>query len=82
MAARPPDFVAGVDWNIPIYVIHGKNDELFAVVETTRVINKLENTGVDIKYQIIEDVSHFETYRFLPALNGVRDWIIDKWDSA
>ena len=82
MAARPPDFVAGVDWKIPIYVIHVKNDELFSVVDTTRVINKLENAGVDIKYQIIEDVSHFETYRFLPALNGVRDWIIDKWDSA
>lgn len=79
MAAKPPDDIIKNKWYLPVFVIQGKNDELFPAFETTRVVSALEKIGVDITYRILENTTHFETFKYLPVLEDVKTWVLDKW---
>jgi predicted esterase len=80
MAAKPPDNILREGWRLPIFVIHGKKDELFPVVDTTRAVLALEEAGVDVHYRILENTSHYETYKFLPVLKEeVKSWLANRW---
>ena len=80
MAGFPPDDVLEMDWQIPLYVIQGRNDELFPVAETTKIVAQLEEKGVDISYRILERVTHYETHKYVPILRDVVPWIKTAWE--
>ena len=82
MAAQPPEYASMMDWPVPIYVIHGREDELFPVVNTTKVVVQLENRDVDITYRILEQVSHFETQKYYVPLQAAVPWILDRWETS
>jgi len=79
MAAKPPKYINHNVWQKPVFIIHGKKDELFPVVDTTRTVLGLENGGVDITYRILEDVSHFETQKFQSVLQDAKTWVLNRW---
>jgi predicted peptidase len=80
MAAQPPENTSVTNWTVPLYVIHGRDDELFPIVNTTKVIVQLENNDVDIAYRILERVSHFETQKFFTPLQDAVPWVLNHWD--
>jgi len=79
MAAQPPEGVSIDEWKLPLYVIHGRDDELFPIVNTSKVIVQLENQGKDVTYRILEKASHFEVPKYLGPLQDAVPWIVDKW---
>lgn len=82
MAGVPQSDSAAVDWQIPIYVIHGANDELFAVEPTRTVINELAARGKSAQLVVLEGVSHFETHRFVQGLETAVSWIQQAWQQS
>jgi predicted peptidase len=80
MAAAPPDEAIETDWQIPLYVIHGRKDELFPISQTTKIVNQLEEQGVDITYRILENVTHYESFYYVQALMNAIPWLLEKWE--
>lgn len=76
MAGVPQADSASVDWQIPIYAIHGANDELFAVEPTRTVIEELTARGKSAQLVVLEGVSHFETHRFVGELETAVSWLL------
>ena len=74
MAGVPRSDSASVDWQIPIYAIHGEKDELFAVGPTQQVIDALTAQGKSAQLAVLEGVSHYETHRFVGGLETAVSW--------
>ncbi len=79
MAARPPEGSEELTWKGPMYILHGREDELFPVMDTTRVLVRLEERGYDLTYRILEGVTHHQTFRFQTPLEMVVPWLRKRW---
>lgn len=79
MAGRPPLDVFGIDWRIPLMVIHGRDDELLPLQEAKEIVLKLEKIGVDVEFRILEGVTHYDTKYFVGALRNSIPWLLEKW---
>jgi predicted peptidase len=80
MAGRPPDEVQEIDWQIPLMVIHGRKDEIVPLLATREAISELEKKGIDIELRILENVTHYETHYFVPALRNTIPWLLERWE--
>jgi predicted peptidase len=79
MSASPPEVLSDFDWKMPMYIVHGRNDELFPIMDTTKAVIELEKRGIDVNYRILEKTTHYETHKFLQALREVMPQIMERW---
>ena len=79
MSGWPSTEVERVDWQVPIYVIHSRHDELIPLEPTQYTVNSLAEQGVEIKMMVLDGITHFETYRFVEPLRSVVPWIERVW---
>ncbi len=79
MAGMPPENVLEIEWGVPLFVIHGRDDEVLPIEPTISAIEQLHAKGMNIEFEILEGVTHFETYRFVDELRSTIPWIKDKW---
>lgn len=79
MAGRPPDEFLEIDWRIPLMVIHGRKDEVVPLLATKNAVLELEQKEVDIELRILENVTHYETHYFVPALRNTIPWLLERW---
>lgn len=82
MAARPPAGTTDARWQIPLYVIHSRQDELFPPEPTERVVKELRAQGVSIELVMLDGVTHYETGRYLQPLKAAIPWIESVWASS
>jgi dipeptidyl aminopeptidase/acylaminoacyl peptidase len=81
MAAEPPENALATDWTLPLFVIHAREDQLFPIANTTRMVVKLEESGVDIAYRILEHTTHYETQKFMIPMQDAVTWIRERWEN-
>ena len=79
VSAKPPTDVVGVRWNIPLYVIHSRRDEIFPLGDTETTVNRLREKGVAVKLDIVEGSTHFQTEQFVEPMQAAIPWISDLW---
>jgi predicted peptidase len=79
ISARPPHDVLKREWSIPLYVIHSRDDELFPLSETEAIVRALRDAGSAVEFAIVEDVTHFETHRFVGPLRSAVPWLQRLW---
>ena len=65
-------------FDIPLYVIHGENDQLFSLTYTQGVIDGSINKGSDIQFIVADGRSHYEGCNFVPFLEGAADWLVQE----
>ena len=82
MAAVPPDEVLALDWKLPLYAIHSRNDELFDFARARRAVTLLRRRGVEARFTLLEQPTHFNTGPFLPALRAAVPWIHARFDAS
>jgi predicted peptidase len=82
MASPPPRNAPQIDWQIPLYVIHSRSDELFAYEETLRSVRRLRETGAPIEICAVDGVTHFYTGGFIQPLGASVPWIQKVWGLA
>jgi predicted peptidase len=80
IAAQPPDDLVNEEWEVPLYVIQGRDDELFPIVNTTRVVVQLEQLGKDVTYRIVEKARHFEVLKYIGPMRDAVPWILNRWN--
>ena len=79
MAGRPQADTTEIDWLIPLYVIHSRDDELIDVVPTETAVAQLSFDGAEVELVILEGITHYETNRFMGALHEAVPWIEQVW---
>jgi predicted peptidase len=74
-----------VDWpesmvNLPIYVVHSRDDELIPIAPVEGAVAELEALGGDVEFMAIDaGIGHHETPRYVPYLARVVPWVKDVW---
>ncbi len=80
MAGRPFDDFLEIDWQVPLLVIHGREDEVIPLHDTKKAVIALEKKRVNVEFRILENVTHYETQYFVPALRNAIPWLFEKWN--
>jgi len=79
ISATPPRESVDLDWTIPIYVIHGRRDEIFPLQPVEQAVQTMLAKGVAIQLHIVEGTTHFETEGFITPLRQAAGWIRSAW---
>jgi len=81
MAGKPFEEVLEMDWQIPLMVIHGREDKIAPLHNTKKVVLELEKKGVNVDLRILESVTHHETHYFVSVLKNAIPWLLENWES-
>jgi len=79
MAGMPQDDSIDFRWNIPIYVIHSLQDELIPLEPTENLISQLKDKGTKVQLVLVENITHYETFRYVEPLKSAIPWIKEAW---
>jgi len=79
VSAKPPTDVVDVQWDIPLYVIHSRRDEIFPLGDTETTVNQLREKGVVIALDTVDGITHFQTERFIEPMHAAIPWIQESW---
>jgi predicted peptidase len=79
MAGQPQPDSANVEWEIPLYVIHSRRDEIMPFEQTERVVGQLRDRGVAVEFVLLKDMTHYETDRFIRPLQATVSWVRKVW---
>ena len=63
--------------SIPIYAIHGENDELFPLANIQDWINDTIDSGSDVTLDVAPGLTHVEPCSYIPYLENASDWLIN-----
>lgn len=64
---------------IPLYVIHGQNDELFALNKTKKWTNNAIKKGSSIVFAVVPNYSHYMACMYVKELKKAVEWLnLDK----
>lgn len=67
--------------NIPMYVIHGENDQLFPLELTQSYIDTSIDAGTDVEFVIAEGLEHYNSCSYVPFLLNAATWLeTDVWN--
>jgi predicted peptidase len=60
---------------VPMYVIHGENDELFPIEITKNWVDLSIQAGSDITFVVAAGLSHYEPCSYSPYLKEAVTWL-------
>jgi predicted peptidase len=70
---------AEIDWRIPLYLIHSRDDERLLLKPTADVVKQLEAKGRDVKLVVVDGLTHYQVSGFVPYLRAAVPWIQKAW---
>ena len=79
VSGRPQDDAVSVTWEIPIYAIHSRQDEVVPFASAEAAVNQLKAKGVAVEFVAVDGITHFETVRFITPLRAAIPWIQNVW---
>jgi predicted peptidase len=62
-------------WDIPLYVIHGENDELFPLEVTKGWVEETNEAGSDVTFVVAPDLGHYTPCDYVPYLKEAAIWL-------
>jgi predicted peptidase len=79
ISASPPVEAVNAQWDIPIYVIHSRQDEYFPNHEIELSLNIIKEKGAQITIDLVDGITHFDTWNFIKPLKSAIPWIKQIW---
>jgi predicted peptidase len=76
VAGRP---VVGLDLKVPVFAIHGRQDAVMPLSPTEAEIARLKAAGSPAELLVIEDVTHYQTDRFVEPMRVAVLWMQRIW---
>lgn len=62
--------------NIPLYVIHGQNDELFPLAQTQSWVQLSRAAGSNITFVVAPGLGHYVPCNYTPYLQQAANWLL------
>lgn len=63
---------------IPMYVIHGENDDLFPVIDTQNWVDLTNSVGSNVSLVIADTLTHNEPCNYTPYLSDAVTWLVEE----
>jgi predicted peptidase len=79
MAGSLGDDRAGDVADIPIYVIHSRDDEVVPFANSERAVEALRALGRAVEFEPLSGMTHFQMDRYVDALRRGGEWIGEQW---
>jgi predicted peptidase len=73
---------ANVRWEIPLYVIHSRQDEVVPFEPTEQFARRLQAGGAAIECMWLQDATHYETGYYIEPLRATLPWIRKVWKAV
>ena len=78
LAASISPQAVDIEWKIPVYALHGSEDQLFDPQTVENEISKLQAAGADMQLKIVEGATHFDADKFI----GLLAWCVQDQNAA
>lgn len=75
---EPADTLA----TMPTYVIHSRRDQVVPFAPAEQNVRALERLGRILKFDALNDLTHFEMVDYVPALRRAVAWVAEQWNPA
>ena len=62
---------------IPLFVIHGENDELFPLVGAEQEVQSVQDLGGQAELLVVPNLGHGQACEYVPALREGAAWLLD-----
>ena len=82
IAGVPPSGIAQVHPLAPLYVIHSRQDELFALGRVEPAVAQISQQGRAIQLVAFDGPGHYDIAGFIPPLKAAVPWIQQLWAQA
>jgi predicted peptidase len=79
VSGLPLAHAAEIDWRIPLYVIHSRDDERLLLKPTADVVKQLQAKGVAVRLDVVGGLTHYQVPGFVPYLRAAVPWIQKAW---
>jgi predicted peptidase len=79
MAGWPAEGSLDVDWQVPLYAIHSRQDEIVPLEPTEAAVAELLSRGASVELVTISGITHYQTSRFVDPLQDAIPWILEAW---
>jgi predicted peptidase len=76
IAGRP---IPADRWQVPLYVIHGRADQVAPIAPAAAEVDRLRAAGADAQLLVVDDATHFQTDRFVAPLRTAVPWLRALW---
>ena len=80
IAGSPEPDSGSIDWQIPLYVIHGALDRVIPLGPSQAVVNQLKSSGKPIEFIVLDGVSHYEIPQYGQHLAKAIPWVKEAWN--
>ena len=64
---------------MPTYIIHSHRDEVVPFAPAERNARELERLGRKVKFEALDDPTHFDMGAYIPALRRAVAWVAQQW---
>lgn len=81
VSGLPPIDALEDDWQVPMYVIHSRADELMPLQSTLTIVHQLQKSALEVRLMVIENFGHYDTRRYITPLRETAFWLQDIWKS-
>lgn len=75
---EPPDTLA----TMPTYIVHSRRDQVVPFGPAEQNAARLEGLGRRVKFEALEQPTHFEMVAYVPALRRAVAWVVDQWNAG
>jgi poly(3-hydroxybutyrate) depolymerase len=81
IAGRPPSGPAAATgrWTVPVRALHGARDELIPLAPVQAYVTELRSQGADADLLIVDELSHYDTDKFVEPLRNLLPWLTAVW---
>lgn len=69
----------GLDWKIPVYVIHSPKDEVVPIAPTRNHVERLKAKGVKADLKEVSGLTHYQTSEYAAPLKEAVPWLQQVW---
>lgn len=67
-------------FDVPLYVIHGENDDLFPIATTKAYVDEIVDLGSDVTFVQADGLTHYDGCAYDGYLSVAAKWVFDVWD--
>jgi predicted peptidase len=73
------EIVGGIEWTIPVYVIHSEDDANISIGPVRTHTERLKAAGAKAEFKTVSGLTHYETPKYGPHLRDAVAWLNQQW---
>ena len=67
---------------VPLFVVNSRADELIPFAQAEAATAALAERGAPVRFLPLDEISHYQSAAYVPALQQGISWVLQQWDDA